>query len=361
MVSSVTVRDIAREADVSIGTVSRVFNNHGNVTEEIRQRVLKVAAELGYSRPVSQTAPLSDKSLRIARGLSLKEIGFLYCISLGTTTVTSNPFWSHILGGVENEARKRQIKVTYRAIEELAQKPSVLLSTVQDMKLDGILLVGPAEMETIQLIRSLKLPVILVDNYAPGIGVDSVLCDNFEGARAAVDYLIELGHRQIGFIGGPVLPGSRPLNKIYTLERRAAGYRTALLDAGLPVNYSLFESASYLYVESGYEACNRLLERNPQLTAIFCANDELAIGVMKSLREAGRRIPEDVSLIGFDDITLVEHLTPALTTVRVNKEALGSIAFNSLMERASDPDRVHVSSVLEVELIKRQSVGPCPS
>jgi DNA-binding LacI/PurR family transcriptional regulator len=350
---SVTVKDVAREAEVSVGTVSRVFNNHQNVAEEIRQRVLRAAAELGYTRSIHQDTAHNG-------GRAVKEIGFLYCSidALDTNAVASNPFWSHILHGVESEARKTNIKVTYRTISELVATPPLLLSTIQDMKLGGILLVGPAEQETIQHIQMLNVPLVLVDNYVPRLSVDAVLGDNFEGARAAVDYLIEQGHRRIAFIGGPILSGPRPLNRIYTLERRAAGYRTALLDAGIAVNYDLFESSN-LDPDGGYNACKRLLQRNAHFTALFCANDETAIGSMKALREAGLRIPVDVSLIGFDDIAMVEHLTPALTTVRVPKEALGAVAVKQLLTRAADPDMVGVSSVLEVELIKRDSVAIC--
>jgi DNA-binding LacI/PurR family transcriptional regulator len=354
VIGSITVKDVARKAQVSVGTVSRVFNNHSNVTDEIRQRVLKAATDLGYSRSVNADTPRPHNR-------AVKEIGFLYGSILDDTTATSNPFWSHILGGVESEARKSNIKVNYRAIGELLPTPQLLVSTVQEMKLGGILLVGPTEAETIQLFKSLKTPLVLVDNYTPNISVDAVLCDNFEGARTAVNYLIEQGHRQIAFIGGPVLGGPRPINKIYTLERRAAGYRTALLDAGLEVNYNLIESCSNLNPESSYEACQRLLASGIPFSAIFCANDETAIGSLKALREAGRRIPEEISLIGFDDIALVEHLTPALTTIRVDKEALGAIAVKSLLARAADPDKVSICSLLEVELIKRESVVPARS
>ncbi len=349
MTTSITVKDIAREAEVSVGTVSRVFNNHKNVTEEVRLRVLKVAAELGYARSVSHDSPHSAYR-------AIKEIGFLYCSNVDETAATSNPFWSHILHGAENEARKSNIKVTYRAIGELAQTPPRLIATIKEMNLDGILFVGPAELETIRLIKQLNTPMVLVDNYMPGIAADTVLCDNFEGARSAVEYLIEAGHSRIAFIGGPVVQGPRPVNKIYTLERRAAGYRTALRDAGLGVDYTLYEACT-LSPESAYEACKRLLARNVVFTALFCANDSIAIGAMKALREAGRQVPEDISLIGFDDIDLVEHLTPALSTVRVNTEALGYVAVKSLLARVADPDMVAIASILAVELIKRDSVS----
>src|SRR5258708_2698820 len=263
---------------------------------------------------------------------------------MDTNTFMTNPFWSHILYGVENEARKSNIKITYRAIGELSQSPELLLTMLYEMRLGGILLVGPAERDIVQLINNTKLPLVLVDNYIPGLSFDAVLGDNFEGARTAVEYLISKGHHKIAFIGGPTLNGPRPINKIYTIERRAAGYRTALLDAGLPVNYALYESGN-LATDGGYEACKRLLERRSDafFSAIFCANDETAIGAMKAIREASYRIPEDISLIGFDDINMVEHLTPALTTVRVNKEALGSTAVKSLLGHAADLDATRVT------------------
>ncbi len=350
---TITVKDVARQADVSVGTVSRVFNNHANVTEDVRQRVLEAAAKIGYFGPRGQDTRTRENSR------SLREIGFIFSSSIDSTSVTANPFWSHILYGVESEARKSNIKVTYRTLGDLVQTPQLLLTALYEMKLGGILLVGPSEPETVRLIQDMKLPLVLVDNYVPGLSVNAVLGDNFEGARSAVDYLISEGHRRIAFIGGPLVEdGQRPINKIYTIERRASGYRTALLDAGLRVNYEIYE-ATNLSTDGGYEACKRLLEQSSthDFSAIFCANDEIAIGTMKALREAGRSVPDDVSLVGFDDIAMVEHLTPALTTVRINKEALGSTAVKSLITRAADVDAVSVTSMLEVELIKRASVA----
>lgn len=347
MAGSVTFKDVAREAQVSVGTVSRVFNNHANVTEDIRLRVLKAATQLGYFWVGGHETRPPDAS-RI-----VKEIGFLFCSSITGNGIATNPFWSQILYGVETEARKTNIKVTYRSIGNVQGIPETLLTTIYELKLGGILLVGPAEAQVVQLLQNTGIPLVLIDNYAPG--ADAVLCNNFEGAMAAVEYLIRMGHRQIAFIGGPLLEGSRPVNKIYTIERRARGYRLALLDAALPVLPELYESAD-LTKEGGYAACKRLLEHGKRFSAIFCANDEIAIGAMKALREASLRVPDDISLIGFDDIDMAEHLVPALTTVRVNKEVLGSVAVKRLLSLMSQPDPISVSSTVDVELIVRDSV-----
>jgi LacI family transcriptional regulator len=168
-----------------------------------------------------------------------------------------------------------------------------------------------------------------------------------------------MGHRQIAFIGGPLLPGPRPVNQVYTIERRAEGYRLALVNAGLSVSYDLCESAN-LSTDQGYEACKRLLARGKPFTAIFCANDEMAIGAMKAIREAGLRVPDDISLVGFDDLEHVKHLDPALTTVQVNKEMLGAVALKRLLALMSSPDPVSVTSTLEVELVVRASVRRLP-
>ncbi|MBX5458707.1 MAG: LacI family DNA-binding transcriptional regulator [Thermogemmatispora sp.] len=366
MANTVTLRDIAREAGVSVGTVSRVLNNHGNVTEETRQRVLRAASRLGYFGGVRQG--VGEEERPPIEGRMVREIGFLFCSFLPKTTVSTNPFWSHILHGVESEARRANVKVTYRAISEIQEDPDRLLTTVYDMRLGGILLVGPAEAVTVRAIQQAGTPLVLVDNYVPQ--TDAVLGNNLDGARQAVEYLISLGHRRIAFMGGPFVektgqePGQQgqrpPRNRVYTIERRAQGYRLALLEAGLPILPELYEDGG-LSMEGGYLACKRLLERGEQFSAIFCANDEMAVGAMKALREAGLRLPEDISLVGFDDIDMVEHLTPALTTVRVNKEALGAVALRRLLALISHPDPVHVVSMLDVELVKRDSACAPPA
>lgn len=350
MAHSVTARDIAQGASVSVATVSRVLNNHTHVKEEVRQRVFQAAKELGYfAKPPNQVSePRSTDKL-------LKEISFIFGSNFDTSPVTTNPFWSQILQGVEREAKKSNIKITYRSVDEWSAT-SDLIASLKEKSWGGFLLVGPFEPATVKAFKATKLPLVMIDNYIPKAQVDAVISDNFEGAKQAVEYLVNKGHSQIAFIGGPTIQGIRPINKIYTIERRAAGYRTALLDAGLEINYSLYESSNFS-AEGGYQACQRLLERGIHFTALFCANDATALGAMKALREAGLSIPEDVAVMGFDDIDMAQLYHPALTTVRVNKEAMGAAAVKALIVRAADPEAVSVTIMLEVELIERESVS----
>lgn len=353
MANNVTVRDVAQMAEVSVATVSRVLNNHANVKEEVRQRVLKTAKELGYMVQASgQNSPGNSGGL----ASQVKEIGFIFYSSCDSNGANGNTFWLSILHGAEREANKSGIKITYHSISELASSPEILLATINDLRLDGILLVGTADAPVLNVLQRSQLPIVLVDNYIPKASVDAVLSDNFEGAKQAVDYLIEQGHTKIAFIGGQSISSVRPTTKIFTIERRAAGYRTALLEAGLILTPDLYESGD-LAPEGGYAACKRLLDKKAKFTALFCANDATAIGALKALREAQLDVPRDISVVGFDNISMAEHYHPALTTINVNKEGMGAVAVKTLLARVADPTIVNATIMLEVELVKRESVA----
>ncbi len=351
MTSSVTVKDLAQHAAVSVGTVSRVLNNQGGVNTDKKHRVLQAVSELGYvvnnSGATSQSRPT-------------KEIGFFYRSSLDNLidekSVVIQPYWSHILHGAELEARRSNLKLNYRILNDPIRSERQFINQIQGMQLDGILLVGPAEEEVVRLLHSTNIPLVLVDNYVPGVAVDTVSSDAQGGARQAVSYLFEKGHQQIAFLCGPVKPGGpRITGQIITGDRRITGYCLAFLDHGRAVDYTLFEPTDFS-IPGGYEACKNLIQRGTKFSAIFCINDMVAIGAMKALNEAGLRIPQDISIVGFDDIDLAEHLTPALTTIRVNKEATGMTGVKTLLSRAGDPEAANVHISLDVSLVKRNSV-----
>ncbi len=352
MTDLVTLKDVAQRAKVSIGTVSRVFNNHNNVNRDIRERVLQAASELGYIGLSQRSSSSSHKAPR------LKEIGFfLYLDQPKSSKESLAPFWANILHGAEVEAHTSHIRLTYQTINRRSEESFSLLNRLYELRLDGILLVGPADAETIDAIRMAAIPLVLVDNYLRRPSLDAVLSDNFEGTIEAVEYLLSEGHRRIAFIGA--LSSLYPDHTLYTIEWRAKGYRAALQRAGLPVDDELIVAYN-LSSEGGYEACMRLLEKGILCSAICCANDPTAMGVLRALRDAGIRVPEDISVVGFDD-DMAEHLTPALTTLRVNKEAMGATAVRHLIARVHDPQAISVTSTLGVELIKRDSVAVCLS
>lgn len=348
MAQNVTVRAIARAANVSIGTVSRVLNEQANVSKETRQHVVNVAQTLGY-RPMP-TAPTKMSNT------ALREIGFVFNPVNQGTVAAANPYWSRILAGCEHEAARHGVRLTYRSLRTLAQGQQPLRAAVALMGVDGLLLVGPVEASVIAEVRAVGLPCLLVDHYEPSSNLSAISFDAFSGGRAATQYLIDHAHSQIAFISGPSLDTAHPQRTISVVELRAHGYRSALLDAGLPIDPVLFEPSN-LTPEGGYQACKRLIERGAMFSAIFCANDSAAVGALKALNEAGRAVPGEISVIGFGDyLDMVEQLTPALTTMRTDLDAAGRLAVLRLVTEAALPDSPPSLTLLPVSLIERASV-----
>jgi LacI family transcriptional regulator len=354
MTVSVTIKDIAQRAAVSIGTVSRVLNNHQNVAEEMRQRVLAAAAELGYNGVAGRrgVAPSTTAALR--------EIGFLFCPVNEGTIAAANPYWSQILAGVEQEASQADMRLSYRTLGDLRHSPQRLQTLVSDLGFDGILLVGPVAQEVIAALRELRLPLVLVANYWPQSGVDAVLEDSFESMRQGIAYLIAQGHRDIAFIGGPSTGEGRPVNAMYPVEQRLDAYRTALMSADIPIDYTRYVGSN-LTPEGGYQACQQLLACGSSFTALVCANDSTAIGAARALREAGLAIPAQVSLLGFGDyLHGAEQISPGLTTIRHDNVLMGRIAVQRLRARALDMDSPTLTILLNGALTVRGSVGVAP-
>jgi LacI family transcriptional regulator len=289
----------------------------------------------------------------------MSEVGFLFSPVNDGTDAASNPFWGRILAGVEAGALQSKIRLIYCSISSVRDTPATLVGMVQGMRLGGALVVGPAKQDALQALKALHLPIVQVGSYTRGAGLDGVVTEGFEGGRMATAYAIEQGHRRIAHITGPLVEGRlHPHCWSYDVDLRIQGYRAALFDAGLPVDDLLVEGSN-LTPQGGYEACRNLLARRLDFTALFCANDSSALGAIRALREAGFDVPRDVSVIGFgDDSDIVEHISPALTTVRIDAEDLGAVGLKRLLARAADRTAPPTLTVLETELIKRESVQP---
>ncbi len=356
MSRTVTVKDIAQEAEVSIATVSRVLNNQEiHIAEHVRQRVLTVAADLGYVKQNRQEGTKKGTQGGTSQPTSsaIKDIGFILTHSDADAL---DLFWAYILHGAETEARKQHIRLTYQAIP-LSQAPQMLMSKAYEMRVDGLLLVGPTDIETIRTIQQTHLPLVLVDNYVhvPEQQPDALLSDNIEGTRDAITYLVSMGHRRIAFLGGySAMQPTR--NRVYSFEQRKEGYLSALRDADIPIDERLIVECNAGSSDDVNAAVKHLLDAQTSFTALFCVNDPVAFWAIRALRERGVSVPEDVSIIGFDDVVLAEHLNPALTTLHVNKEAMGVAAVRQLLIRHAEPDEPNVRTILGVRLVKRDSV-----
>jgi len=339
-VTGPTLRDVARQAGVSLGTASNVMNNKSNVAPETRAKVLAAASALGYQHPV-RVSTLAAHSLSVIGMIVKRDPDIMPAV---------NPFYSYVMAGIERECQRQNLSLMYANVEvDDLNRPSALPPMLNEQQVDGIVMVGTFLQDTIYRIgNTIDRPLVLVDAYAPGSRYDTIVTDNINGAYSAVDYLLDEGHTRIGLIGS--VPDGYP-----SIRERRKGYLRALKHRGIHHEDQYIED-SPLTRGGGHAATIALLRRAPEITAIFACNDEVAIGAMNAAREMGRKLPEDLSIVGFDDIDLAQEVSPALTTVHVDKVLMGVLAVRHLRDRAEDPGRPALTTTLSTQLILRESV-----
>lgn len=342
MTKQITMADIARESNVSLSTVSLVLREKPGFPHETRQRVLDAAKTLGY-RSRNGTNPLGVHRRQKAK---LHTLG-LIAKSIADQPPYINPFYSHVLAGIEDACRRRHINLLYATLPVDEQNvPVETPRLLVDGVADGLLLVGAFVDETLDaLIKKAQAPVVLVDAYANSGQYDAVLSDNVRGAHTAVKRLIDKGHRHIGMLGAS--PDAYP-----SIRERRAGYDRALQEAGITERY--YADCSPYRAEAA-TTVTRLLNKNPQITAIFGCNDEVAIAAVNEAQRGGLRVPEDLAVIGFDDIDLAAMMSPGLTTMHVDKVGMGRMAVQLIGSRIEFPDSERVVSLTSPRLIERQS------
>ncbi|WP_322051163.1 LacI family DNA-binding transcriptional regulator [Paraburkholderia bannensis] len=325
-----TIRDVAQAANVSIGTVSRALKNQPGLSEATRTRIVEVARTLGYD-----SAQLRPRIRRLTFLLHRQHNNF-----------SASPFFSHVLHGVEQACREHAIV------------PALLTAgpaddTVQQLRLhapDAIAVAGFVEPETLNALVALQRPLVLIDLWAQGLR--SVNIDNAAGAALAMHHLFGMGRRRVAFIGGSLAH--------YSIAQRALGYRRAFFEAGL-----LFDPSLETTIDGGLDpdtgathAMQRLLDAarargDAPPDAVFAYNDAAALAAMRVCLAAGLRVPEDVAIIGFDDIAGASHAAPSLSTIAVDKEALGRRGVELLLEETPATPEI----VLPVRLIERASTA----
>jgi LacI family transcriptional regulator len=331
MPNRVTMADVAREAGVSLMTVSRVVNNKGDVSPATRQRVLEIIEQLGY-RPSS-----------IARGLVTQRTGTLGLVMPDV----ANPFFADVARGAEHVAYAEGYNVFLCNTDEDTQREVAVLQSLEEKRVDGIVLCS-SRLDDSQLRTLLgRHPtVVLVNRRLEGASVGTVLINDEAGGRAATRHLLRAGHRAVGFLAGP--PTSR------SGRQRAKGYRAALAAADLPYNSAWVRHCSPV-VEGGQETACQLLTVCPELTALFCYNDLVAVGVLQACADLGRQVPDDLAVVGYDDIPLAALVTPPLTTCRVPRYEMGAQAMRLLLNQIDGCPGECDQIVLPSELIVRAS------
>jgi LacI family transcriptional regulator len=331
---SITIKEVAREAGVSVATVSRVFTGTVPVQEETRRRVLEVAARLRYQPHAG------------ARSLTTKKTGVLGVLLPNLY----GEFFSEVIRGIDLTARRNGYHVFLSSSHSDRTEVEAVLRNLRG-RVDGLIVMSPeADAQALQANLPSTLPVVLLNCEVEGSAFSSINLDNHGGAFAMTRHLIGLGHRRIAFLQGA--PGN------YDARERLRGYRGALSESGLeaiaiPGDFS---------EESGYGAGAAVLGLDPRPTAVFAANDSMAIGLLSALQEAGVRVPADIAVTGFDDIPIARFLTPPLTTVGVRIAGLGEQAIQRLLAHIDEGDgqrRQH--EILTTTLVVRGSCGGAPA
>jgi LacI family transcriptional regulator len=330
-----TIGDVATRSGVSTATVSRVLSGTAPIRAATRDRVLAAVRDLAY-RPSAVARALKRQATHTI-GLVISDI--------------QNPFYPEIVRAVEEAARERGWLVLLCTTGESAARQRDELELLLDRRVDGLIVAaGRLGRGHAAWLAGAPVPVVLVNCRARGTALASIQSDNRGGARAATRHLLELGHRRIGHISAA--------RRDPAVGERLAGIRDALRGRVVSLPTTLGDG----HVQGGERAARELLDAHPGLTAVLAHNDLTAIGALRAIRATGRRVPDDISLVGFDDIDLAGWLDPPLTTVRQQKTALGRWAVETLdglssgtIEREPAPRR------LETSLVVRASTAPPPS
>jgi LacI family transcriptional regulator, galactose operon repressor len=330
-----TIRDVARASRVSVATVSRVFNESPRVSETTRVRVVKAATRLGYWPNGTARSLITNRTH--ALGVLLPDL--------------HGEFFSEVIRGIDSAARRRRLHLLVSSYGTASDDLLAALRMVRG-RVDGLIVMAPDVGVSVALhLRSGGGPTVLLNPEIDVPGRDSISIANFEGAHAMVGHLLGLGHRRIATVTGP--------EKNIDARQRLEGYRMALSDAGLETSGGL-EVPGHFTERSGYEAAIELLKRRPRPTAIFAANDHMAVGVLGALQDAHVRVPEGIAVVGFDDIPMARYLTPPLTTVHVDMTQLGHRAVEMLLEPHASGAGDGRREILSTTLVVRSSCGSKP-
>ncbi len=330
----VTMKDVAKLAGVSLSTVSRVLNDSSLVREETARKVQKAVEKLDYQ--------IND-SARILRTNTSNLIGV---IGAGM----ERPFLANLLKGIEAEARERGYALIYGDSDGEFEKEQNYLNIMKQKKIDGIILITTNYYNNLlSIVKNYQIPVVFASGYISDPQISCVTVDNVAAAYDVVEYLCQVGHKEMAFIKGPDLD-------LLASQERLRGVKLALRLSDIEFNPKRFIEGDFTF-ESGYSAAKKIINKFPDVTAIFAFNDEMAVGAISFLKEQNIKIPEDISVVGFDGIELGEYIDPALTTIKQSGYQLGlksiEILNNIINQRKIEDNKVFIPH----ELVVRESTN----
>ena len=328
--SSSTIQDVAKAAGVSVATVSRVLNKSSSVSAETEKLVLDAIKQLDY-RPNLLGRNLRRTETRLVLAL-LPNI--------------SNPFYSKVVKGIEDIGHKNGYNVMLCNTDADPDREKLYLDLLKNRLADGVIFMAPCLSREELTGIGQRFPVVQCCEYKEGAKVSHVSIDNFAASQKAIRHLVSLGHRRIGLISSK--------NDFLSTRHREEGYRKVLLDAGLEPDDSLVVYGHYSFY-SGLRAMNGLLDLKDRPTAVFCISDSMAVGAIRAARERGLRIPQDLAVVGFDNITFAAMCSPMLTTISQPKYDLGATAMELLLKQIRGGMKERLDLILDYELIIRES------
>ncbi|HEY8392812.1 MAG TPA: LacI family DNA-binding transcriptional regulator [Capillibacterium sp.] len=329
-----TIKDIAKKAGVSASVVSRALNNKYGVNEKTRAKIIQIARELQYYPNALARSLVTRKTETI--GVVIADI--------------SEPFYSRIIKGMYTVADRAGYTLLFSNSYESLEKTNILHKMVDSERVDGLVIVGSNIRETEFVLNLLqeKIPFVLIERKLDDPKVNCIWVENEEGARLATDYLIQKGHTRIAHITGT--------HGIQVTIDRLAGYKQALASARLPFNPAYIRTGDFLH-EGGYRATRELLQLNPRPTAIFAGNDTMAYGALQAISEFGLSVPDEIAVIGFDDLEFSVLTNPPLTTIRQPRFEMGKKAIEILLRvLAGEEEASGVKAAFPTELVVRRSV-----
>lgn len=327
----VTIKDVAKTAGVAVSTASYALNGSDKVSEQTREKILEVAKQLNYT-PNGAARNLKTKKTELI-GLFVHDIN-------GT-------FYDKLIKGIQDVVNLKEYELIVFC--DSGRKPGTSYNFLSERRVDGAIVISPnITDEQVLELANRELPLVVLDRNLSGKNLCCVIVDNKKGTNEAVNHLIELGNKKIGFISGP--------EDSYDNKERLKGYIDTLKNNSIEINDKYILKGKFTE-ESGYEIMKKYIADNKDIpTAFFSSNDEMAIGAIKALQENNIRVPEDVAIVGFDDIVISSYIQPKLTTVRRPMYELGSFAAHMLLTMLSGKS-MNSSMVLSTELVVRESCG----
>ncbi|MCA1054374.1 LacI family transcriptional regulator [Rossellomorea aquimaris] len=330
----VTIYDLARKTGFSSTTVSKALNNYTDVSEKTKKKILEAAAEMGYL-PNAHAQSLSTKKSWT--------IGVMFAED--NEVGMKHPFFSALIESFRKYVEREGYDLIF-ASRNLRQRDTSYLEHFLYRAVDGIVVIcsDPHDPEVQEMINS-HLPIVVIDMSGQNCSV--VYSDNIEGGRLAVNYLHSLGHTEIAHISGDP--------SIDAGAQRIKGFTKAMDELNLPIREGYIVNGGMFSIEEGKAAMETLLSHETMPTAVFVSGDHMAIGAMEAAKEKGLRIPEDISIIGYDDIEMSSYVTPKLTTVKQDTDRIGACAGKLLMNQIIQKKKILATEVVPVELIIRES------